>query len=326
MKRRTLIGLLAAGALVIGGGSVYAANQIARSNAISEETARNFAFVDAGVLPEEAEVLRTEFDFEKGRFVYEIDFTANGVKYEYTVDSSSGDILGKETEKIPGSVTIKPTEAAGTSESSPAHTADEKLITIEEAKRIAIQQAGISASEVSFSKTKLEREDGRQVYEVEFYVAGKAKYEYVIDAVTGAVIEEGFEEWEKEDAEAQATTPAPTSEPTSAPTSAPTPAPTAAPTPAPTAAPTAAPTPAPTAAPTPAPAPQDIGVEQAKAIALNHAGVSASGVVFKKAKQDREDGVLVYEIEFYVPGKAEYDYEIDAATGAIRDYDIDVDD
>ncbi len=41
-----------------------------------------------------------------------------------------------------------------------------------------------------------------------------------------------------------------------------------------------------------------ITVEQAKTIALNHAGQTADAVWFEKAEQDYDDGVLIYEIEF----------------------------
>ena len=66
----------------------------------------------------------------------------------------------------------------------------------------------------------------------------------------------------------------------------------------------------------------DIGVEKAKTIALNHAGVSASSAVFVHAKLDYDDGRRVYEVEFYSNNK-EYDYEIDAADGTILSYDFD---
>lgn len=61
---------------------------------------------------------------------------------------------------------------------------------------------------------------------------------------------------------------------------------------------------------------QDIGVEQAKAIALRHAGVTEEQVRMKKQKMDYEHGVKVYEIEFYV-GNVEYEYDIKADTGEI---------
>ena len=67
----------------------------------------------------------------------------------------------------------------------------------------------------------------------------------------------------------------------------------------------------------------DIGVEKAKEIAMSHAGVSAGSVSFVKAKLDYEDGVKIYDIEFY-SGNVEYDYEINAATGAIVSFDQDI--
>jgi len=67
----------------------------------------------------------------------------------------------------------------------------------------------------------------------------------------------------------------------------------------------------------------DIGIEKAKEIAMSHAGVSAGSVSFIKAKLDHEDGVKVYDIEFY-SGNVEYDYEINAATGAIVSFDQDI--
>lgn len=67
-----------------------------------------------------------------------------------------------------------------------------------------------------------------------------------------------------------------------------------------------------------------ITLDQAKEIALAHAGLNADAVYFDKAKQDYDDGILVYEIEFKA-GTAEYEYEIDAQTGAILDYEWDHD-
>ena len=68
---------------------------------------------------------------------------------------------------------------------------------------------------------------------------------------------------------------------------------------------------------------EDIGIERAKQIALSHAGLSQGSVSFVKAELDHEDGVKVYDIEFY-SGNVEYDYEINAASGAIISVDRDI--
>lgn len=62
-----------------------------------------------------------------------------------------------------------------------------------------------------------------------------------------------------------------------------------------------------------------IGLDAAKQAALKHAGVSASDATFVEAEYDYDDGKMVYEVEFHVKG-TEYDYEIDAQTGAVVKY------
>ena len=76
------------------------------------------------------------------------------------------------------------------------------------------------------------------------------------------------------------------------------------------------------AAPTQAAA-SGISADRAKQIALSHAGVS--GASFTKVKLDTDDGVRVYEIEFKV-GNVEYEYDIDASSGAIISSSSEIDD
>ena len=70
---------------------------------------------------------------------------------------------------------------------------------------------------------------------------------------------------------------------------------------------------------------QDIGYAKAKSIALNHAGLSENQAYDMDIELDDEDGKLVYEIEFK-SGNMEYDYEINAATGAILKHETGLDD
>ena len=68
----------------------------------------------------------------------------------------------------------------------------------------------------------------------------------------------------------------------------------------------------------------DIGHAKAKAIALNHAGVSENKAYDMEIELDDEDGALVYEVEFK-SGGMEYSYEINAATGAILKHEAELD-
>ena len=67
----------------------------------------------------------------------------------------------------------------------------------------------------------------------------------------------------------------------------------------------------------------EISVEEAKQIALSHAGVGSAR--FTKAKIDYENGIKVYEIEFKV-GNMEYEYDINVSNGAIISSSAEIDD
>lgn len=68
---------------------------------------------------------------------------------------------------------------------------DVEMITAEEAKGKALEHAGLSSDAVTFVKSKLDYEDGYQIYDVEFYSNDYKEYDYEIDAYTGEVL--GFD-------------------------------------------------------------------------------------------------------------------------------------
>ena len=152
---------------------------------------------------------------------------------------------------------------------------------MERAKAIALGDAGLSEASVTFTEAISDFDDGVPKYDLDFYTATHEYYYYYeINALTGVIMDKSVDV--NEHAVRETKTAAPTS------------------------------------------ARGFIGVDRAKSIALGHAGVSASSVSFSKAKLDDDDGRGVYEIEFYV-GNTEYDYEIDAYSGGIIEYDIDRD-
>ena len=70
---------------------------------------------------------------------------------------------------------------------------------------------------------------------------------------------------------------------------------------------------------------QEVTAEQAKQIALAHAGLTAEQVTRLKVERDREKGIWVYEVEFR-QGRWEYDYEIHVETGKVLEWDKEFDD
>lgn len=190
---------------------------------------------------------------------------------------------------------------------------------IEEAKRLALQEAGFSESEVKFTETDLSSRNGTDYYEVDFTAAGK-DYEYEIDALTGVIIDADVPLGET--ADRKANTNAGNSAESNGSTN---------------------------HTKSSGNADQSEGgnsgkdgntgnsnagssqndntkmltEEEAKAKALAHAGLANDQVTFVKSKQDYEDGHQIYEIEFYSADGKEYDYEIDVYTGEVLSFDYD---
>lgn len=70
-------------------------------------------------------------------------------------------------------------------------------ISMETAKSIAMKDAGISGESVSYSSAKLGWDDGRQVYDVDFFSVG-IEYEYEILASDGTILKKKQDaEWGK---------------------------------------------------------------------------------------------------------------------------------
>jgi beta-lactamase regulating signal transducer with metallopeptidase domain len=61
---------------------------------------------------------------------------------------------------------------------------------------------------------------------------------------------------------------------------------------------------------------------KAKSIAFQHAGITEQQATFLKVHLNSDHRAIVYDIEYY-SGNTEYDYEIDAVSGEIREYEQD---
>ena len=171
-----------------------------------------------------------------------------------------------------------------------------EYIGIDAAKAVALESAGVAEDDAVFSTAGLDKRNGMDYYAVDFTADGQS-YEYDIDAVTGVVIDSSS-------GGGTAETPAAGDDDGTA--SAP-----------------AAASPSPSAGQTTGGQAAAVTEEQARETALSHAGLTADQVTFVRSELDRDDGRLMYDVEFYTSDYKEYDYEIDAATGEILSYDYD---
>lgn len=155
---------------------VAATSTSTSSTDIGAEKAKEIALQHAGVSASNAVFVKAEREYDDGRLTYDVDFYAGNKEYDYEILAADGTILSYDADiegyRIPSS----------TSSSSSGY------ISVERAKEIALQHAGLSSSDVNFVKAELDEDDGRFEYEIEFHHNFR-EYEYTIDAASGTILE-----------------------------------------------------------------------------------------------------------------------------------------
>lgn len=312
-KKMAVSAVCAAEILLISSGlAACAANNGSVTDQITFEKAEELALADAEVTVSDITSIKTKSDTING--IYNIEFYANNVKYEYEIAADTGNIysrskenltdqgnvpdetrqdmsLAEETQSdtIPASsqsqqdttLTDTTTQSGAAQqktgypdEAQPTPNSKEQ-ISLDDAKKAALTDAGLYSSDVIYTKEKLDYEDGIAVYDIEFYTS-TMDYEYEIHATTGAIHSKDVETHHTETEHGNHTQTSGTY----------------------------------------------IGDDSARSIALNHAGISASDVTRLKSELDIDDGQAVYEVEFYRDGR-EYEYKINASDGTILKYEVD---
>ncbi len=183
--------------------------------------------------------------------------------------------------------TKKPSPSAAgpsTADSAPASG-----LTVDDAKKIAFDEAQVAEEDVVLKKAELSMDDGISIYEVEFYY-NDYEYSYDIDSNNGMIRDVDRDRMDPEDYREMEALMKNSTGGTTGET-------------------------------------DDIDEEKAFEIALEHANVSASDISRKEVHPDYDDvyGREIYEVEFHV-GQMEYNYDIDAETGEILEDESEIDD
>ena len=194
MKRKLFSALAAV--LILALALAGCAPQTAQAEYIGIDAAKTIALEAAGVSESAAVFSTAGLDRQNGTDYYAVDFTANGRTYAYDIDAVTGVIIdSSEDQSQPAQATDGGASADGANSSgtSSQSTDGSAAITEDQAREIALADAGLTAEEVTFLKTKLDRDDGRLVYDVEFYTADYTEYDYEIDAADGTVLSSDFD-------------------------------------------------------------------------------------------------------------------------------------
>lgn len=158
-----------------------AATQNARTT-ITLEQAKEKALAQSGEAAEDATFVKESFEYENGTPVYETEFhTTDYKKYKYEFNGSTGTVISWEYD---GWTWLAAKE-------NPEARAD-AISGTEAARAAALKMAKLNPADVTWGKVKRDHEDGRLVYEGEFYY-NSLKYEFELDGATGVMLD-----WEVE--------------------------------------------------------------------------------------------------------------------------------
>lgn len=179
---------------------------------IPMEGAQEAALKAADIEAADADISATTLSEVAGVACYKVEFTSGEYAYAYTINAETGAVMEMSSQEQNAQTSGTQTETADPAASAPAQTSGSASAqaqtsaaapaqnatgtgTVDEAaaQKIALEHAGVKAADATITKSKLDYEDGRQVYDIEWY-AGGAKYDYEIAADTGEIISSAYEE------------------------------------------------------------------------------------------------------------------------------------
>ena len=147
----------------------------------------------ADIVAADADISATTLSEVAGVACYKVEFTSGEYAYAYTINAETGAVMEMSSQEQNAQASGTQTETADPAAPAPAQNAT-GTGTVDEAaaQKIALEHAGVKAADATITKSKLDYEDGRQVYDIEWY-AGGAKYDYEIAVDTGEIISSGYE-------------------------------------------------------------------------------------------------------------------------------------
>lgn len=317
--------------LTIALGSLYAKDRIERNDLLNESDAVKFAYVDAGISPKTAPSYEAKLLKEDGIYVYKVVVSSEDTRYTYTIAANNGEVISSESAKIAKNKKDGNSSSDTTAvEENTANNDSNKANTLEKTGKNVISNAK-SKDKPNANKTTDNQTTGSKlendVSETDKLPQGKSDIKNVADNINAnnnlddkkpnnknsddknsndnidgkkasgkkasgkkkskknAVDNNRHHTSTDNDTNNTSTGKTPTVSEVAA-------------------------------------SRHYISMDMAKSITLKDAGLRPSFVTFEKALLKKDDGKIIYEIEFFT-STYEYEYEVDAYTGAILSKDVD---
>ena len=317
--------------LTIALGSLYAKDRIERNDLLTESDAVKFAYVDAGISPKNAPSYEAKLLKEDGIYVYKVVISSDDTKYKYTIAANNGEVISSESARIAKNKKTNTSSSDTTSvEENAANNSSNKANTLEKTGKNVISNDK-SKDKPNANKNTNNKTTGstaeNDVAETGKPVQGKSDIKNVADNtnannnmddkkpdnknsddknsndnIDGKKASDKKASGKKKrkknavdnnrhhistDNETNNTSTGKTSTVSEV-----------------------------------AASRHYISMDKAKSITLKDVGLRPSFVTFEKALLKKDDGKVMYEIEFFTSAY-EYEYEVDAYTGAILSKDVD---
>ena len=278
---KKMIGILTGAMLftMVSGTAVWAAE-------ITVDDAVNTALEKAGVAASDVAVYKRVWEFSDGKEKYDVSFLIPGqTKFDYEIDAVTGDVLSGESDvwEMEDDAEYKGLKVGEKVDP------EEESGLVEEAVLKAMEDADVLDKEVIVSKAGMDYDNGKKVFDINFFIPGQTKFDYDIDAATGEILAREQEPWEAEDDMEYKGLIDPNAADKAA-------------------------------------ASGEIDEAAAAAIAIKDAGFAESDVTVTECHREMDDGIDKFNVSFRTADGAEYDYDIDAISGAILEKDMEYDD
>lgn len=182
---------------------------------IGETAAKAIALERAGVKEKDISRYHCEYDWEQGAMIYEIEFIYNGLEYETEINATTGDIIKHSCENDNDYIQVGSSDASTsehkdnmkhgqdtqsqqpqTEQPTQQTSANQPVEDIgrDKAISIALDHAGVAATDARDIEAELDYERSVLIYEIEFKSNGM-EYSYEINAVDGTIIK-SEKEWD----------------------------------------------------------------------------------------------------------------------------------
>ncbi|MDC4239910.1 PepSY domain-containing protein [Clostridium tertium] len=151
---------------------------------VTLEQAKEIALKHANLINDQVSFIRAETDLDNGIEKYDIEFYHENIEYDYEINVANGEIIEYDHDVENYNINNKQTPIRNI---GGATEEQGKIISVNQAKEIALKHANLTSDQVTFGKSELDFDDGIQKYYIEFYYNNR-EHSFEIDANTGKVL------------------------------------------------------------------------------------------------------------------------------------------